>query len=61
MNIDGDRFERLICALERLVLIEERKLAQSADSARRAAKRAGPTTDQAIADVRARLKKVRSK
>lgn len=60
-SLDDERFERLLRALERLVLVEERKLAQVADSSRRAAKKAGPTTEQAMAQVKARLKKVRSK
>lgn len=59
----GD-FKRIVDALEmvtrQLALItqyEERRLAQSQDTARRAANKAGPTTDEA----RARIERIRGK
>jgi hypothetical protein len=56
-----DRLDRLVRALERLVTVEERKLAASNSQSRRAAKQAGPTTDGAMAIVQKRLRKVRGR
>jgi primosomal protein N'' len=56
-QLNDQRFERLLVALERLVGIETRKAARESDAAKRAAKKAGPTTDRAMADVEARLKR----
>ena len=56
-----DDLARLVRVLDRLVTVEERKLAARGSAERRALKQAGPTTDEALAAVQRRLRKVRSK
>lgn len=57
------REERLVRALEGLVVCEQRKLAQSEHSKAKALAKAkaGPTTPEAVAEVRRRLARHRSK
>jgi hypothetical protein len=62
--VPADDFRRMVTALEmvtrQLALItqyEERRLAQAQDTARRAAIKAGPTTDEA----RAKIERMRGK
>lgn len=53
-----DRFDRLLVLLERLAQAQERNLGQQQDTARRAARKAGATTDAAMDRVEKRLKKL---
>lgn len=57
VEIPLEEFRRLTRALERLAQAQERALAQDADTARRAARKAGPTTPEAVARVEARMRK----
>lgn len=52
-----ERFERLLVALEDLVQSQRRERTRRADGARRAAQKAGPTTERAMRDVQAKLRK----
>jgi hypothetical protein len=59
VEVPANDFSRLVRALERLVTVEERKLAARGSAERRALKQAGPTTDEAIARAEKRLRKMR--
>jgi chemotaxis protein histidine kinase CheA len=61
VELPADRFDRLLLLLERLAQAQERLLAQDQDNARRAAKKAGPTTALAQARVAARLARLRGR
>lgn len=61
VEVPREDFARLVRALERLVTVEERKLAAKGAVARRAAKEAGPTTEEHIAYVRKKLRKFGSR
>jgi hypothetical protein len=59
-----DRFAKLLSAMERqskaierLVVVEERKLAAKSHEQRKAERSAGPTTEDALAYVERRMKK----
>jgi hypothetical protein len=59
VELPADRFDRLLRALERIAQYQERLLAQDADNARRAARKAGPTTPEAEARIEKRLRRLR--
>lgn len=61
VEIPLDRFERLLVLLERLAQAQERNFAQGQENTRRAARKAGPTTPEAEAQVASRVARIRSK
>lgn len=58
VEVPLDRFDRLLVLLERLAQAQERTLAQNQDTSRRAARKAGATTPEAMERVERRLKKL---
>jgi hypothetical protein len=52
IEAQAEREERLVRALEGIVICEQRKLAQTEENKRRAMRRAGQTTPEAIERVR---------
>lgn len=59
VQVSREDFSRLVRTLERLVTVEERKLAAKGAAARKAEKQAGPTTDECLGYVRKRIRKMR--
>lgn len=58
VEIPLERLERLLKALEYMVQRDQRAEAQRRDTARRAEKKAGPTTQEAEERVRRKLRKM---
>ena len=61
IEVPLERFDRLLRLLERVAQFQERQLARQEDAVRRAARKIGPTTEAARADVKARHKKWKEK
>ena len=61
MERRDQREERLVCALEHIVQVEQRRLSAAENARLKAMVKAGPTTPEAVAQVRARLAKHRGK